>query len=116
MNAEQFLKKYVTLTVEQRITFLARLAASITVDARGTYVPGTDGVAEPSRLREFNEFLHRVTFQLTHMLSGTPERYPDAVFAEIVWDFAEAVASRDSLVAAMKSVTTETGRRRSSVA
>ncbi len=116
MTAEQFLKKYVALNVEQRIAFLARLAASLTVDARGTYVPGTDGVAEPPRLREFNEFLHRVTFQLVHMLSGTRERYPDAVFADVMWEFAGAVESRDTLLETMKHVTAGTGTRRSSVA
>ena len=39
----------------------ARIAFNLTICARLTYVPGTDDVADPPKLRAYNEMLHRVT-------------------------------------------------------
>lgn len=93
MTKQQFISGYLTLARSDQIRFLAFLAAQLTVHARGTYEVGTDRIAQPERLREINEFQHRIAFHLFHLLRDQPQRYPEDVFAELLVDYAEAVGA-----------------------
>jgi hypothetical protein len=44
--------------------FWAVVALNLTVAARGTYVPQSEKIAEPAKLRANNEMLHRVCSRL----------------------------------------------------
>jgi hypothetical protein len=58
------------LPPEQKAMFLARVAHNLTVDARTAYVKDydhPDGVL----LREYNEFVHKVTGYIPHVLDGS---------------------------------------------
>lgn len=67
-----------------QIRLLGAIAHSLTVDARDTYIPGTEGIADPVRLRGINELQHRIAGQLLSMLDASSDRYPDEVFIEIL--------------------------------
>ena len=49
---------------------------------------GSDS-ADGTRLRTFNELVHRVAEHLAHHLAGDRDRYPDSVFLQILADTAE---------------------------
>jgi hypothetical protein len=68
-----------SLSVEEKIAFLAHLAHDLTVAARGTYVPGTESVAKPESLRAYNEVQHRVTASLRDYFVGYNGMPLDAV-------------------------------------
>ena len=40
--------------------FWAVVALNLTVAARETYMPQTENIAEPTKLRAYNEMLHRI--------------------------------------------------------
>jgi hypothetical protein len=50
-----------SLSYEAKTAFLARMAHTLTICARGTYEIGTDNVLNPQILRAYNELLHQVT-------------------------------------------------------
>ena len=54
-------------------------AHKLTVIARGTYIPQTEEIVDPRRLRLLNEVQHRVTAHLRHLISGSMKRYPEDV-------------------------------------
>jgi len=60
-----------SLSNDEKTTFLARLAHTLTVCARDTYEVGTEGVLQPRILRAYTELLHRVTGAVRDHLSGT---------------------------------------------
>ena len=68
-----------------QIEILARLAARLTLLARYTY-DDTGGVANSTKLRAYNEALHRVSGQLLKLVTGDEDRYPDIVFGNILVD------------------------------
>lgn len=72
------------LSPAQKATFLARVAHQATVCARAAYAGDyehPDGIA----LRNTNEFVHRVTGYITHVLNGSEGEGQDApVIAMIV--------------------------------
>jgi hypothetical protein len=68
-----------------QIVFLAYLADRFALLARDTYNED-GGVADPARLRAFNEAQHRVSAQLLALLTGSDRRYPDDVSANILAD------------------------------
>lgn len=75
-----------SLSIQEKITFLARLAHDLTIAARGTYIPGTDNVAKPETLRHYNEIQHRVTASLRDYIVGSSGMPLDAVL-EMLEDF-----------------------------
>jgi hypothetical protein len=77
--------RYATSDREGQALFLAKLADRLTLFARGTY-DGHYGVAEPTRLRSFDETQNRILAQLLRILSTDEHRYPDDVFANILVD------------------------------
>jgi hypothetical protein len=85
MDESQVIRIYGSLDRNAQILLLARLAHEMTVCARETYVVGTEDIADPQRLRMFNELLHRITGQLIPLVHDDSERYPDDVFAAMIW-------------------------------
>ena len=73
-----------------KVLLLARLADWPTLMARGTY-DSEGGVADPARLRAFNEAQNRILAQLVRLLTGDHRRYPDDVFANVLVDQFEAL-------------------------
>lgn len=78
------------LTRAERVQWLARLAAALTVAARDTYEVGGDDILDPRRMRRFNELIHRAVNQLRHQLHGD-RGYPDDLFLSMVKDETEAL-------------------------
>ena len=62
MIADEAVTAFSALPADRRIAVLARYAFEMTIVARGTYVPGTEGIADPQRLRfhSFEERLNRL--------------------------------------------------------
>jgi hypothetical protein len=85
MKLHELLEQYSALSKKQMMLFLSALAAELTVRARATYIPNSDGVENPQRLREFNELQHRVTAHVRDLISDRRERFPDAVICQIIW-------------------------------
>jgi hypothetical protein len=71
--------RYLTLSHDLRLRWLAELLSALTIFARMTYTVGGEGLDEPERLRRFNELFHRVAGQLRDAATGNPGR-PDDVF------------------------------------
>ncbi|WP_024881295.1 hypothetical protein [Methylosinus sp. LW3] len=51
---------FTRLTLEQRIAWYGRAIHLCTIFARDTYVVGSEEIADPARLRRFNELIHRI--------------------------------------------------------
>ena len=79
MSKQEATAKFLALGHERQIAVLADFGHRITIAARGTYVPGTDQVADSSGLRRANEVLHRVLGQIRAMADGDAKRYPEFV-------------------------------------
>jgi hypothetical protein len=77
--------RYAASDREAQALFLAKLADRLTLLARGTY-DDRYGVADPARLRAFNEAQNRILAQLLRILSTDEHRYPDDVLANILVD------------------------------
>ena len=82
---QELVARYTTTGPRAQIELLAWLANRVTLHARGTS-DSDGGVAESVRLRAFNEAQHRIDSQLFSMVTGNEQRYPDAVFANILTD------------------------------
>jgi len=62
---------------------LIQLVAETTTAARETYEVGTDEVADPARLRQFNEALHRLTAALRHCEEGESATAVEIVCSQV---------------------------------
>lgn len=78
-------ERYAALDPQTKELFLAKVGYWLSLDARTTFRVG-DGVDDPDRLRAFSEAHHRIFDQLTSMLLGSNQRYPDDVLANILVD------------------------------
>ncbi|MBV9635802.1 MAG: hypothetical protein JOZ40_14350 [Methylobacteriaceae bacterium] len=87
----EFCTTFTGMGVSDQEKFLARLIVNLTLIARITYVVGADGVVDQRLLRLFNEASHKLSSQLSHLLSDIPQRYPDDVFANIVIDILQSL-------------------------
>jgi hypothetical protein len=83
MTVKSLAQKFSTMTSDEQAVLVARWLHLVTIDARDTYIPGTLGIADPVRLRGFNEFLHRISNQLLAILTGE-QGYPDDEFLEML--------------------------------
>lgn len=72
------------LSPSQQLSLLSRLAFDVTVAARGTCEPGTEGVADAAALRRYNEVQHRIADQLSRLASGDPGLWDESAFRTIV--------------------------------
>jgi len=72
------------LSPDEQAVVLARFVFELTISARDTYVPGSNRVQFPERLRALNEIQHRVTERLVDVLLGREWNGAD----EYVWGVA----------------------------
>jgi hypothetical protein len=86
MTLDEIVVAYAALPTDRQIRLLAEYASRLTVIARGTYVPGTEDIADPRRLRMLNEVQHRVTGHLCKLLAHDAGRYPDDVIVRTMID------------------------------
>lgn len=89
MTPKKLAQSFSLLPPQQQALYLARWAHLLTVDARGTYVPGTEAIADPVRLRGYNEILHRITSHISAILKQDSNRYPDDVFFAMLLEAAQ---------------------------
>lgn len=85
MNRRALILLYSQRTHAEQIDLLALVAHALTIDARGTYLPGTEGVADPARLRGIVELQHRVAGQLLSQIRRDQARFPDEDFSQMLW-------------------------------
>ena len=60
---------------------------AVTIDARDTYIAGTLGIADPVRLRSFNELQHQIACRPMSVLNKTAEN--DELSIEALWEGAK---------------------------
>jgi hypothetical protein len=84
MALDQAVSTDSALSTGEQLRVLAEYAHHLTVVARGTYVPHTEDIADPRRLRLLNEVQHRVTGHMRHLMSGSIQRYPDDVIVRTI--------------------------------
>jgi hypothetical protein len=75
---------FAKLSTSEQAVVLARFAFELTIAARDTYVPGSNAVQFPERLRAINEIQHRVMGRLADVLRGRGWTGAD----EYVWGIA----------------------------
>ena len=76
-------ERYLALTREARLKWMAKLLFALTMFARDTYIVGTDGLDDPERMRRFNELTHRATDQLRNQIENTAGR-PEEIFMKMI--------------------------------
>jgi hypothetical protein len=69
-------------SVDEHVSMIAGWAHAATIDARATYIPSVEGVADPVRLRRFNELQHQLSGGLLSLARGQP--LGDDYFAMVV--------------------------------
>lgn len=95
----EFSSEYAALSNTDQLYFLARLAHTITIRVRASHIGEPETESTPSRLNALNEVQHQIAGQLTHMVRGDTNRYPDTVFAEILLKLAQtADCERDIVI------------------
>ena len=72
------------LSPNQKATFLARVAHEATIDARATAYGQNYDEPDGLRLRDINEFVHRVTGYIPHVLDGSELSGQDASVIEMI--------------------------------
>lgn len=98
MTADEVLAAYSRLEPNKQLRVLAGFARALTVVARGTYVPLTEDIADPRRLRVLNEIQHRVTAQMDALIRESAERFPDdAIFEICTYDDPELLATFEKI-------------------
>lgn len=80
LKATQFL----SMNKNDKVLWLSQLMVAVTMIARETYDVGSHGLAEPERLRRYNELLHRVGCQQVKVIKDDPGRMPDSLFLKIL--------------------------------
>jgi hypothetical protein len=104
MTLDEIVVAYAALPTDRQIRLLADYASRLTIIARGTYVRGAEDIADPRRLRMFNEVQHRVTGHLCKLLAHDARRYPDDVIVRNMIDGDDA-----ELLAAFEAAMQQTG-------
>jgi hypothetical protein len=116
MKRHEFLDKYSPLSKQQRLAFLSRLAAELTLCARDTYVAGSNQVADPERLRAFNELQHRIVAYLRDLAVGDRDHYPDDTICGIIFEGTRELDAEAALRKAIQPPPRKTHRRLRSAA
>ena len=84
MTADEAIAAYSALPPARRLQVLVAYAFDLTVIARSTYVPQTEDVADPGRLRMLNEVQHRLLAQVDGLIRGEQPRSNDAIVLTVV--------------------------------
>jgi hypothetical protein len=77
-------RSFSALSANQKATFLARVAHEATIDARAMAYGQDCNQPDGLLLREINEFAHRVTGYIPHVLDGTEGVGQDASVMEMI--------------------------------
>ena len=88
--------RYLALTREARLKWMAKLLFALTMFARDTYTVGENGLDDPERMRRFNELTHRATDQLRNQIdniAGRPEEIFIAMLGEGIQELGIGVNS-----------------------
>src|SRR4051794_14022988 len=92
MTSRDFKRLYLSLSDQERMRLLARVAFNLTVDARDTYVVESEEIADPIRLRGFNELQHRVLSHVSSLANGVQTKAEDEEsFVDMVLEWAKEV-------------------------
>ncbi len=87
MSATDFFTQLSPLSDRDRARLLLAVAFELTIAGRGSYLPNSLEVKIPRILRGINELEHKLLSQALHHLDQS-ERYPDEVFAKILFETA----------------------------
>ncbi len=89
MNKSQILQIYTALDSTAKARFLAVLSHQLTILTRGDYDEGIDCATRVKRLMGSNELQHHIISELRHHLDEDPNRYPDEVLLNILFEKAQ---------------------------
>lgn len=89
---DQELTRFRSMELPQQLMWFAKLLFLLTMFARETYEPGTQGVAGPEQLRLYNELVHRTASQQLRTARADDERMPDKVFFQLVKESLDALS------------------------
>ncbi|WP_263418808.1 hypothetical protein [Terriglobus albidus] len=93
MTRPEFIAAYSALAANGKVSFLAQTSHQLTIALRGTY-PDPAGEATTDeqsfkRLQGANELQHHLSSELRHIHAGDPDRYPDDVLMNILFEKAD---------------------------
>ena|ERR1700682_2282687 len=80
--------------------FWALVAFNLTVAARETYVPQTEDIAEPAKLRAYNEMLHRIC---SYIASVEVEGGSDSWLHSVLLEMSERSETVKSVTSAIEN-------------
>ena len=86
------LDRFKSMTTDKRVSWLAHLMFFVSMLARGTYEPGTNGLTNPTDLRRFSELLHRIAAHQLNTIDEDPTGMPDEVFFAILEEATEELS------------------------
>lgn len=84
MSWKSELDRFKSMSTEERVSWLAHLMFFVSMLARGTYEPGTNGLDNATDLRRFNELLHRIATHQLKTIDEDPAGMPDEIFFTIL--------------------------------
>jgi len=93
MTRPEFIAAYSSLPASDKISFLAQTSHQLTVYLRGSY-PDVSGESKLDglslkKLQGANELQHHLSSELRHIHVSNPDRYPDDVLLNILWEKAD---------------------------
>jgi hypothetical protein len=91
MNAKALAESFAGSSSHEQAKLLSAWMHALTLDARDTYIAGTEAIADPVRLRGMNEAQHRISGQLHKILCDDTDRYPDEVFMAMMLDVTKSL-------------------------
>jgi hypothetical protein len=91
---------FVRLGADQQIRLLALLGHNITIMARTAYPGQTADDQAAKKLSWFNELMHTITGQLTHLIEVDSHRYADDQFLDALFERAKQGGCERELVEA----------------
>ncbi len=95
---QEWKEAYTSMPLKTQARVLAMLAHDLTFWARSAYAAVTNDASVSAKvLAASNEFLHRVTEQLQHLLQYQHKVYPDDAFLEMCWEYAQSARCEDRL-------------------
>lgn len=84
MNRKTLALQFARIGASDKARILSRVAFDLTIDARDTYIPGTEGIADPVRLRAINELQHRICGRVHDLLENQSDQQDDSAFANMI--------------------------------
>jgi len=106
MNAKTIFRVFSELSFAEQAKCLAAWMHALTIDARDTYIVGTEGIADPVRLRRFNELQHSLGNHLRFILDKDKTYEIDEPYIEMLWDEVSKELRAWALRASMEKIAT----------